>query len=77
MLQSEYPIHDLGNLHYFHGLEVNRTIDGIHLIQDKYVSKLLKKAWIDAKNSCPTPTTSSRLISKFDGDPFPNAKEYR
>jgi hypothetical protein len=40
---KKFALMDLGELHYFLGIEVNKMLDGIILTQDKYVSDLLKK----------------------------------
>lgn len=43
----------------------------------KYISDLLKKAKMDASNTCPTPTNSDQVLSKCEGDPIENSEEYR
>ena len=40
-LKKEFPIHDMGDLHYFLCLEVIRNNDGILVAQNKYVGDLL------------------------------------
>jgi hypothetical protein len=42
-LQEEFALKDLGNLHYFLGLEVNKTQNGILLTQEKYATDLLRR----------------------------------
>jgi hypothetical protein len=49
-LQSEFALKDLGDLHYFLGIEVKRIPQGIVLSQGKYTSDLLKKVgMVDCK----------------------------
>jgi histone deacetylase 1/2 len=44
-LKQDFALKDLGELHYFLGIEVNKVADGLVLTQDKYASDLLKKVW--------------------------------
>ncbi|RVX06361.1 Retrovirus-related Pol polyprotein from transposon RE1 [Vitis vinifera] len=49
------------------GLEVHRTLIGIHLSQAKYITDLLTRAaMLDAK-PCPTPMSSNTNLSLHDG----------
>jgi hypothetical protein len=41
-LEKEFTLKDLGDLHYFHGIEVNRIQDGIVLSQSKYAMDILQ-----------------------------------
>ena len=42
-LSTEFELKDLGPLHYFLGLQITRTFDGIFLDQSKYAHVLLQK----------------------------------
>jgi len=42
-LQGEFPLKDLGPLHFFLGIQVTRSSHGIHLCQTKYITELLHK----------------------------------
>lgn len=42
-LKQEFALKDLGELHYFLGIEVSKVKDGIVLTQDKYATDLLKR----------------------------------
>jgi hypothetical protein len=42
-LKEDFALKDLGELHYFLGIEVSKVCNGIILTQDKYASDLLKK----------------------------------
>jgi hypothetical protein len=40
-LRSEFALKDLGSLHYFLGIEVKSTSDGLILSQEKYATDIL------------------------------------
>jgi hypothetical protein len=43
-LHSEFSLKDLGVLHYFLGMQVTRTKDGLTLSQEKYALEILHKS---------------------------------
>jgi histone deacetylase 1/2 len=55
-LQSDFALKDLGDLHFFLGIEVNKVADGIHLYQGKYTSDNVS---MGACKASPTPLSSS------------------
>ena len=68
----------MGDLHYFLGIEVKRTVaGGLLLSQSKYVQVLLKKANMQGCNSCSTPIPSSLKLSATDGAVFDDPALYR
>jgi hypothetical protein len=61
-LEKEFSLKDLGDLHYFLGIEVNKVCDGIILSQDKYASYLLKKVgMLDCKPVSSSLSTNEKL----------------
>jgi hypothetical protein len=44
-LNTHFAIKDLGDLHYFLGIEVKKVQNGIVLTQEKYGLDLLEKSW--------------------------------
>jgi hypothetical protein len=40
-MKNDFALKDLGNLHYFLGIEVKHTLDGLLLTREKYSSDLL------------------------------------
>jgi hypothetical protein len=69
-LRSEFALKELGDLHFFLGIEVNQTSDGIFLSQEKYALDLLQR--VGMKNCKPSPTSlsSSEKLSAFKGEPL-------
>jgi histone deacetylase 1/2 len=58
-LQAEFALKDLGELHYFLGIEVKKARNGILLTQQKYTSDLLQRVGM-----------STDKLSLHDGDPL-------
>jgi histone deacetylase 1/2 len=78
-LNQEFALKDLGELHYFLGLEVNKVRDGIILTQDKYVSDLLKKVGTSDCKPVSTHLSVSEKLLAFEGTPLGanDATQYR
>ncbi|KAJ0985480.1 hypothetical protein J5N97_003836 [Dioscorea zingiberensis] len=69
-LQKEFAIKDLGDLHYFLGIEVKKESSGIVLTQGKYVTDLLQKANMQNCKPVATPMSVSEKLSRTVGDPL-------
>jgi histone deacetylase 1/2 len=69
-LSNDFALKDLGNLHFFLGLEVHRQSDGLLLNQAKYVNDLLSRVGMTDCATCPTPLSSSDTLSLHGGDPL-------
>lgn len=67
-LQSEFAIKDLCNLHYFLGIEVKKTVDGVVLTQSKYTSDLPKKMNMDKCKPMNTPMASTKKLFAAEGN---------
>ncbi|XP_050115651.1 uncharacterized mitochondrial protein AtMg00810-like [Malus sylvestris] len=74
-LSTVFPVKDLGPLHYFLGLEVQRSAAGLFLHQSKYIFDLLHKTRIDGAKPCLTPLGSIKL--DHTGPLSPDPTEYR
>lgn len=76
-LQTKFAIKDLGNLHYFLGIEVLKDSNGLFLTQHKYALEVLTKAgMLDCKPSLsPSSTKSSSAMD--DSASFHDANLYR
>ncbi|WVZ64164.1 hypothetical protein U9M48_013727 [Paspalum notatum var. saurae] len=78
-LKQEFALKDLGELHYFLGIEVNKVCDGIIPTQDKYASDLLKRVNMADCKAVSTPLSTSEKLVTFEGTPLgtSDATQYR
>jgi histone deacetylase 1/2 len=67
-LQSEFALKDLGNLHYFLGVEVKQTQEGLVMSQRKYASEILTRAGMHNCKPVDTPLATSEKLSLTNGD---------
>lgn len=56
---------DLGDLHYFLGIEIKKSINGILLTQDKYASDMLKRVGMEKTKPVKTPMANSHKLPLF------------
>jgi histone deacetylase 1/2 len=68
-LQSEFALKDLGELHYFLGIEVSKLGDGILLSQAKYSNDVLRRTGMQNCIPANTPMSTEKL-SAFEGTPL-------
>jgi hypothetical protein len=74
------PFHEnlsLGFLHYFFGLQVLQTNEGIFLSQSKYVCDLLRRFHMDDCKPTPSPFQSGVKLSATCTSPEVDATLYR
>jgi transposase InsO family protein len=76
-LKCEFALKDLGDLSFFLGIQANRDSHGLHLHQGKYITDLLIRVKMDGAKPASTPCVSGGKLSKFQGDPLSDPKEYR
>jgi histone deacetylase 1/2 len=69
-LNKNFAIKDLGDLHFFLGIEVKKMPHGLLLTQEKYATDLLDKVGMHSCKSAPTPLSSSEQLSLTDGTPL-------
>ncbi|CAN1840048.1 Retrovirus-related Pol polyprotein from transposon RE1 [Linum perenne] len=62
-LQDRFSIKELGDLHYFLGIEVHRTQDGMTLCQAKYIRDLLARAGMSNCKPLHTPSATTTPLS--------------
>jgi histone deacetylase 1/2 len=76
ILQAEFALSDLGPLHYYLGIQVQRTSQGFFLSQSKYATDLLHKANMINCKPVSTPVAGAKL-SKAQGSLLADPTPYR
>jgi hypothetical protein len=66
-LGSEFALKDLGELHYFLGVQVTQTKDDLVLSQDQYARDVLRRAGMYHCKPVKTPLATSTKLSVSDG----------
>jgi histone deacetylase 1/2 len=61
---SAFALKDLGDLHFFLGIEVKRYNHGIVLTQEKYASDLLNRVGLKGCKTLPTLLSTSEKLSE-------------
>jgi len=69
-LRSDFALKDLGELHYFLGIEVSKVRDGIVLSQAKYANDVLKRTGMQQCKPASTPMSASEKLSVYEGTPL-------
>ena len=69
ILCEQFVMKDLGNLHYFLGIQVVRSPSGLFLAQHKYVVDLLHKFQLHTYKPLRTPFAAQTTLSLSDGEP--------
>jgi len=76
-LQASFHMTELGNLHYFLGLEVHSTSKGVFLHQHKYATYLISMAGLQSANPVDTPLEVNVKYYRDDGNILPDPLLYR
>ena len=74
---ERFSIKDPSDLHYFLGIEVTRSNQGLHLTQRKYITDLLNKYNLAEAKPVNTPLAASTPLILNSGDTLPDASQYR
>jgi histone deacetylase 1/2 len=69
-LNDNFAIKDLGDLHFFLGIEVKKISDGLLLTQEKYATDLLTRADMSGCTGSPTQLSSTEPLSLMEGAPL-------
>ena len=75
-LASEFEMKELGMMHYFLGMEVWQSTDGIFLGQGKYVVEILKRFWMMDWKAMATPMASNLKLLIDDSSDLVDAMMY-
>ncbi|WVZ83620.1 hypothetical protein U9M48_030748 [Paspalum notatum var. saurae] len=75
-LQREFAMKDLGKLHHFLGMQVQRSNGGLLLMQHQYILDILERAGMSECNPCSTPVDTSPKLSGVTGDPVKDAIDF-
>ena len=68
-LNSEFALKDLGDLHFFLGIEVKKTREGVlHISQEKYATDLLNRVGLQGCKPSPTPLSNTEKLSLAEGE---------
>lgn len=66
-LRDDFAVKDLGQLHYFLGIQVHHTSDGLYLTQKKYIHDLLCRTNMLEAKGVSTPMVSAEKLVKTGG----------
>ncbi|KAL9271200.1 Retrovirus-related Pol polyprotein from transposon RE1-like protein [Drosera capensis] len=77
VLSSEFTMKDLGDIHYFLGIQVLRTRTGLFLSQEKYILDLLRRFGLHTLKSVLSSLASRTSLSSIDGVLLSDPTEFR
>ena len=66
-LQQEFSMKDLGPLHHFLGISVERKSNGLFLAQKQYTLDIIQRAGMVDCKPCSTPVDTHAKLSAADG----------
>jgi histone deacetylase 1/2 len=66
-LEQQFALKDLGNLHYFLGIEIKRSSDALIMSQTRYASDILKRSGMDKCKPIDTPMSITEKLSVTQG----------
>jgi hypothetical protein len=76
-LQLEFAMKDLGDLHHFLGMHVQRRDGGLFLSQRQYMLDILDRAGMADCKPCSTPVDTNPKVSATTGTPVSNPSDFR
>ncbi|CAH9110232.1 unnamed protein product [Cuscuta epithymum] len=76
-LSHQFAMKDLGDIHYFLGVQAKRTPQGLFLSQEKYISDLLRRFHLHTVKPVRTPLPLRITLSLTDGELLSDVTQYR
>jgi len=76
-LSNQFSVKDMGQLHFFLGMEVIPTTTGLFLSQHKYIRDLLTKLNMHGAKEATTPLSTTIMLKLLDGTSSVDSTEYR
>ncbi|XP_019427217.1 PREDICTED: uncharacterized protein LOC109335536 [Lupinus angustifolius] len=76
-LATVFSIKDLGYIHFFLGVEVIPTSQGLFLSQHKYIHDLLDRTKMADAKIVHSPMSTTSSLTRYDGVAIANVTEYR
>ncbi|XP_019241541.1 PREDICTED: uncharacterized protein LOC109221518 [Nicotiana attenuata] len=76
-LSKRFSLKDLGLLHFFLGVEVLSSADGLIFSQYNYILDVLKEFSMEESKGVHSPLSTSTQLKLDDGSPLTDAKQYR
>jgi hypothetical protein len=76
-LQQEFSMKDLGNLHYFLGMQVQHRGGGLFLSQKQYMMDILERAGMAECKPCSTPVDTNPKVAAADSSLVADAIDFR
>jgi hypothetical protein len=76
-LSNRFSVKDMGQLHFFLGMEVIPTTTGLFLSQHKYIRDLLTKLNMHGAKAVITPLSTTTVLKLLDGTSSVDSTEYR
>lgn len=77
MLHKKFAMRDLGPLHYFLGIQVQKNKDSMFLSQSKYAQEILTRAGMETFKPIATPVDTKSKLPADSGAIFDNPALYR
>ncbi|GJV26966.1 retrovirus-related pol polyprotein from transposon TNT 1-94 [Tanacetum coccineum] len=75
IMHDEFEMSMMGELNFFHGLQIKQLKDGIFFKQSKYIKEMLKKFGLEDSKPIKTPMSSeTKLIQDEDGESVDDTK---